>query len=87
MKRLSPSLAVIFTPASRLTMYCRRGAGCQSTSCSASVSRKMMPFAGRRFDILLPRRSSTHSTSMSRKCDSPLASVRLWMRMLFLPGS
>ena len=29
MKRLSPSLAVIFTPASRLTMYCRRGAGCQ----------------------------------------------------------
>jgi hypothetical protein len=28
--RLSPSLAVIFTPASRLTMYCRRGAGCQS---------------------------------------------------------
>ena len=23
--RLSPSLAVIFTPASRLTMYCRRG--------------------------------------------------------------
>ena len=25
----SPSLAVIFTPASRLMMYCRRGAGCE----------------------------------------------------------
>jgi hypothetical protein len=36
--RLSPSLAVIFTPASRLMMYCRRGAGCQSISCSAWVS-------------------------------------------------
>jgi hypothetical protein len=41
MTRLSPSLAVIFTPASRLMMYCRRGAGCQSTSCLAWVSRKM----------------------------------------------
>src|SRR4030088_3300770 len=46
MNRLSPSLAVIFTPASRLTMYCRRGAGCQSTLCSAWVSRKDDP--GRR---------------------------------------
>ena len=27
-----PSLAVICTPASRLMMYCRRGAGCQSRS-------------------------------------------------------
>src|SRR5439155_1114007 len=27
MTRLSPSLAVIWTPASRLMMYCRRGAG------------------------------------------------------------
>src|SRR5579862_4503929 len=27
MKRASPSLAVIFTPASRLTMYCRLGGG------------------------------------------------------------
>src|SRR5262245_23164710 len=42
----------------------------------------MIPAAGRRFESLLPRRSSAHSTSMSRKCDSPLASVyRLWMRM------
>jgi hypothetical protein len=32
--RLSPSLAVIFTPASRWMMYCR-GARCQSMSCSA----------------------------------------------------
>src|SRR5262249_52978766 len=32
MRRASPSLAVIWTPASRLTMYCRRGAGCQSRS-------------------------------------------------------
>ena len=30
--RASPSLAVICTPASRLMMYCRRGAGCQSRS-------------------------------------------------------
>ena len=30
--RLSPSLAVICTPPSRLMMYCRRGAGCQSRS-------------------------------------------------------
>src|SRR5208282_1454614 len=73
--RLFPSLAVIFTPASRLMMYWRRGAGCQSMSCSAWVSRKMMPLAGRRFDNLLPRLSSTHSTSMSRKCDWPVASV------------
>src|SRR6266852_963218 len=32
MIRASPSLAVIRTPASRLMMYCRRGAGCQSRS-------------------------------------------------------
>ena len=32
MIRASPSLAVICTPASRLMMYCRRGAGCQSRS-------------------------------------------------------
>ena len=30
--RASPSLAVICTPASRLMMYWRRGAGCQSRS-------------------------------------------------------
>ena len=30
--RASPSLAVISTPASRLMMYWRRGAGCQSRS-------------------------------------------------------
>src|SRR5262245_7426591 len=87
MNRLSPSLAVIFTPASRLTMYCRRGAGCQPRLCSAWVSRKITPFAGKRFDSLLPRRSSAHSISMSRKCDSPLASVwRLWMRIRVLPS-
>src|SRR5262245_1497910 len=32
MTRDSPSLAVISTPLSRLMMYCRRGAGCQSRS-------------------------------------------------------
>src|SRR5581483_4032086 len=32
MRRDSPSLAVICTPASRLMMYWRRGAGCQSRS-------------------------------------------------------
>jgi hypothetical protein len=32
MTRDSPSLAVICTPLSRLMMYCRRGAGCQSRS-------------------------------------------------------
>ena len=31
--------------------------------------------AGKRLDNLLPRLSSIHSTSMSRKCDWPLASV------------
>src|SRR3984893_2541691 len=84
--RLSPSLAVIFTPASRLMMYCRRGAGCQSMSCSAWVLRKMIPVAGRRLESLLPRRSSIHSTSMSRKCDWPLASVyRLCTRIALSP--
>ena len=53
MNRLSPSLAVSFTPASRLTMYWRRGAGCQSRWCSPRVSRKMTPFAGRRLESLL----------------------------------
>src|ERR1700761_668774 len=43
--RDSPSLAVSSTPASRLMMYCRRGAGCQGRSCSACVWRKMMPVA------------------------------------------
>src|SRR5437868_3344568 len=52
-----------------------RGAGCQSTWCSAWVSRKMTPVAGNFLDSLLPRRSSAHSTSISRKCDSPFASV------------
>src|SRR5688572_24708142 len=86
MRRLSPSLAVMRTPSSRLTMYCRRGAGCQSRSCSAWVSRKMMPVAGRRLESLLPRRSSAHSISMSRKCDWPFASVyKLWIRTRFLP--
>src|SRR3984893_4847274 len=85
--RLSPSLAVIFTPASRLMMYCRRGAGCQSMSCRACGSRRMIPVAGRRLESLLPRRSSTHSTSMSRKCDWPLASVyRLCIRIDLSPS-
>src|SRR6266540_2249288 len=44
----------------------------------------MMPLAGRRFESLPARPSSAHSTSMSRKCDSPLASVyRLW---IFISG-
>jgi hypothetical protein len=43
-----------------LTMYCRRGAGCQSTLCSAWVSRKITPVAGSFLDNLLPRRSSAH---------------------------
>src|SRR6266511_2967600 len=43
----------------------------------------MIPVAGKRFESLPARVSSTHSTSISRKCDSPLASVyRLWMRMV-----
>src|SRR5262249_14897014 len=42
----------------------------------------MIPLAGRRRDSLPARSSSIHSTWMSRKCDSPLASAyRLWMRM------
>jgi hypothetical protein len=36
-----------------------------------------MPVAGRRSDCLPEGISSTHSTSMSRKCDSPLASPQL----------
>jgi len=54
---------------------------------SAWVSRKMIPVAGRRSESLLPRRCSTHSTSMSRKCDWPLASVyRLCMRIDLSPA-
>jgi hypothetical protein len=30
MMRVSPSLALMLTPPSRLMMYCRRGAGCHS---------------------------------------------------------
>ena len=74
MNRLSPSLAVSFTPASRLTMYWRRGAGCQSRWCSPRVSRKMTRSragAWRACSAAL----FDHSISMSRKCDSPLASV------------
>src|SRR5579875_1983899 len=42
----------------------------------------MIPLAGRRRESLPDGPSSTHSTSMSRKCDSPLASVyRLCMRI------
>src|SRR3984957_17711692 len=73
--RASPSLAVICTPPSRLMMYCRRGAGCHERSYSPPVSRKMMPVAGRRFDSLLPLRSSTHSTSTSRQWVSPASST------------
>src|SRR6202165_4098980 len=42
----------------------------------------MIPVAGRRLLRLPALPSSTHSTSMSRKCDWALASVyRLWVRM------
>src|SRR5262245_18910962 len=42
----------------------------------------MMPVAGNRAEYLLNSCCSTHFTSMSRKCVSPLASTkRLWMRI------
>src|SRR6266852_1920650 len=46
----------------------------------------MMPVAGSRRESLLPCRSSTHSTEMSRKCVSPFASTyRLCMRIAWPP--
>src|SRR2546428_5729 len=74
-RRVSPSLAVICTPASRLMMYCRRGAGCQSRSYSGWTSRKMIPVAGRRADSRPARLDSVRGTSMSSKCDSPFVST------------
>src|SRR5215472_5579341 len=42
----------------------------------------MMPVAARRFDSLPVGVSSIQSTSISRKCDSPLvSSYRLWIRI------
>src|ERR1700730_14930691 len=82
MTRLSPSLAVIWTPASRVMMYWRRGAGGRLWRAVGGTSRKMIPVAGRRLESLPACVSSAHSTLMSRKCDCPLASVyRLWMAM------
>src|SRR5437867_9478508 len=74
-RRVSPSLAVICTPASRLMMYCRRGAGCPSRSYSCWTSRKMIPVAGRRADSRPARLDSVRGTSMSSKCDSPFVST------------
>src|SRR5207245_9249854 len=73
--RDSPSLAVICTPASRLMMYWRRGAGCQSRSYSGWTSRKMIPVAGRRADSRPARLDSVRGPSMSSKCDSPFVST------------
>src|SRR5262249_18450991 len=81
--RASPSLAVICTPASRLMMYCRRGAGCQLRSYSGGTSRKMMPVAGRRLESLPAGPLSAYSTSRSLKWDSPLSSTQsLWIFMV-----
>ena len=52
--RVSPSLAVSSRPASRLMMYCARGAGCQSCSSMESTRRKMMPLAGKARELVLP---------------------------------
>src|SRR5580658_5376842 len=83
--RDSPSLVVSSTPASRLMMYCRRGAGCQGRSCSAWVCRKMMPLANWRAEVLPSGPSFTHSMVISRQCDSPAASqYRLCTRMPIL---
>ena len=65
----SPSLAVSCTPASRLMMYCRLGAGCHGRSCSAWVWRKMMPVAGSRAEVFPSGPSCAQSIWMSRQCE------------------
>src|SRR6516165_1122837 len=86
----SPSLAVSSYSASSQITYCRHGVGCGDWRTLAFVlvpSTKRMAAAGSRLDNLRPQGvSSGHSTSISRKCDSPSASAnKLRIRIVYSP--
>src|SRR5207302_10538140 len=67
-------------PGGRLEVHQKAGASRRHARLASHG--KMITVAGRRLESLLPLLSSTHSTSMSRKCDWPLSSVyRLCIRM------